>query len=212
MKIKVKLIQEIQIMIDKFSPYWKKACELINYTYPEDLDSWKCPENGTINISSPVMEKLSLGDVVCINSINYSYFFIFSMLSSAILDYTPLALLSTSKNVHVYQNRMLFYYLNGEFESDEKVIERLSAVAMEYGLSLIVITNASLLPKKRNGLTTLKVRQVRNRLILTPPEEVTVTVNREKQYRFHIDNDSRITAGLSIKGRNVLLVMKDERS
>lgn len=113
MKIKVKLIQEIQIMIDKFSPYWKKACELINYTYPEDLDSWKCPENVTINISSPVLEKLSLGDVVCINSINYSYFFIFSMLNSAILDYTPLALLSTSKNVHVYQNRMLFYYLNG---------------------------------------------------------------------------------------------------
>ena len=52
---------------------------------------------------------------------------------------------------------MLFYYLNGEFESDEKVIERLSAVAMEYGLSLIVITNASLLSKKRNGMTTLKV-------------------------------------------------------
>ena len=63
------------------------------------------------------------------------------------------------------KTRMLFYYLNGEFESDEKVIERLSAVAMEYGLSLIVITNASLLPKKRNGLTTLKVWPVRNRLI-----------------------------------------------
>lgn len=55
------------------------------------------------------------------------------------------------------KTRMLFYYLNGEFESDEKVIERLSAVAMEYGLSLIGITNASLLPKKRNGMTTLKV-------------------------------------------------------
>lgn len=83
---------------------------------------------------------------------------------------------------------------------------------MEYGLSLIVITNASLLPKKRNGLTTLKVLPVRNRLILAPPEEMTVTVNGEKQYRFHIENDSRITAGLSIKGRNVLLVIKDERS
>lgn len=51
MKIKVKLIKEIKIMIDKFSPYWKKACDLIDYTYPEDLDSWKYQENGTINIS-----------------------------------------------------------------------------------------------------------------------------------------------------------------
>ena len=100
-------------MIDRFSPHWKKACELIDYTYPEDLESWKCPDNGIIDIHSPVLDRLSPGDVVYMNGINYSYFFIFSMLNSAILDYTPLALLSTSKNVHVYQNRMLFYYLNG---------------------------------------------------------------------------------------------------
>ena len=50
----------------------------------------------------------------------------------------------------------------------------------------------------------------RNRLILAPPEEVTVTVNGEKQYRFHIDNDSRIIAGFSIRGRKVFLVRKEE--
>ena len=39
-----------------------------------------------------------------------------------------------------------------------------------------------------------------SRLILAPPEKVTVTVNGEKQYRFHIENDRRIIAGFSIRG------------
>lgn len=75
-------------------------------------------------------------------------------------------------------------------------------------MSLIVFTSS--LPKKMDGVTTLKVRPERNRLILAPPEEVTVTVNGEKQYRFHIENDSRIIAGFSIGGRKVFLVRKDE--
>ena len=79
-------------------------------------------------------------------------------------------------------------------------------VAVKYGLSLIVFTSS--LPGNLDGVTTLKVWPVRNRLILAPPEEVTVTVNGEKQYRFHIENDSRIIAGFSINGRKVLLLKK----
>ena len=60
-----------------------------------------------------------------------------------------------------------------------------------------------------DGVTTLKVWPERNRLILAPPEEVTVTVNGEKPYRFHIDNDSSIIAGFSIRGRKVLLLKKE---
>lgn len=255
-------------MIDRLSSYWKEACELIDYTYPEDLESWKCPDNGTIDISLPFLDKLPPGDVVYMNDINYSYMFLFSTLRPAILDYTPLVMLSCSEETHVFHNRMLFCFLSGEFESDEKMLDRLSAgsilskrlrakrfcemedeleilskkgyklvilsygagfpyldaeskekgysdhydalktVAVKYGLSLIVFTSA--LPKKMDGMTTLKVWPERNRLILAPPEEVTVTVNGEKQYRFHIDNDSRIIAGFSIRGRKVFLVRKEE--
>ena len=86
--------------------------------------------------------------------------------------------------------------------------EALKMVAVKYGLSLIIFTSS--LPKKMDGVTTLKVWPERNRLILAPPEEVTVTVNGEKQYRFHIDNDSSIIAGFSIRGWKVLLVRKEE--
>ena len=246
-------------MIDRFSPHWKEACELIDYTYPEDLESWKCPDDGSIDISLPVLDKLSPGDVVYMNNINYSYMFLFSMLRPAILDYTPLVMLSCNEESHTFQNRMLLSFLSGEFESDEKVTDRLSAgailskrlrakrfcevedelevlsskgfrvvilsydsgfpyfdaesrekgySAVKYGLSLIVFTSS--LPQKLNGVTTLKVWPERNRFILAPPEEVTVTVNGEKQYRFHIDNDSSIIAGFSIRGRKVLLVRKGE--
>ena len=255
-------------MIDRFSPHWKEACDLVDYTYPEDLESWKCPANGVVDIHSPVLDKLSPGDVICMNAINYSYFFLFCMLRPAILDYTPFVMLSCSEKAQEFQNRMLFSFLSGECESDEKLLGRLSAgsilskrlrtkrfcevedelevlsskgfkvvtlscgadfpyldaesrekgyadhydafgkVTAKYGLSLIVFT--STLPKKLDGVTTLKVWPARNRLILAPPEEVTVTVNGEKQYRFHIENDSRIVAGVSIGGRKVFLVRKDE--
>ena len=255
-------------MIDRFSPHWKEVCELIDYTYPEDLESWKCPDNGIVDIHSPVLDKLSPGDVVYMNAINYSYFFLFSMLRSAILDYTPFAMLSFSEEAREFQNRMLFSFLSGEYEADEKLLDRLSSgsilakrlrakrfcevedelevlsskgfkvvslsygtdfphldvesrdkgyvdhydafrkVALKYDMSLIVFTSS--LPKKMDGVTTLKVWPERNRLILAPPEEVTVTVNGEKQYRFHIENDSSIIAGFRIGGRNVLLIRKDE--
>lgn len=255
-------------MIDRFSPHWKKACELIDYTYPEDLDVWKCPKDGIIDIHSPVLDRLSPGDVVYTNAMNYSYFFLFSILRPAIQDYTPFAMLSCKEEGHEFQNRMLFTFLGGEYESDEDVVNRLSTgsilskrlrakrfcevedelevlsskgfklifisygtgfpyldaesrekgyldhydalkeVAVRYGLSLIVFTSS--LPKKTDGITTLKIWPERNRLILAPPEELTVTVNGEKQYRFHIENDSRIIAGFSIKGRKVFLVRKEE--
>lgn len=255
-------------MIDRLSSHWKEACELIDYTYPEDLESWKCPDDGSIDISLPVLDKLSPCDVVYMNGINYSYMFLFSMLRSAILDYTPLVMLSCNEESHIFQNRMLLSFLSGEFESDERIMDRLSAgailskrlrvkrfcevedelevlsskgfrvvilsydsgfpyldaesrekgylnhyealkmVAVKYGLSLIVFTSS--LPQKLNGVTTLKVWPERNRLILAPPEEVTVTVNGGKQYRFHIENDSSIIAGFSIRGRKVFLVRKDE--
>ena len=79
-------------MIDRLSSHWKEACELIDYTYPEDLESWKCPDGGSIDISLPVLDKLSPGDVVYMNDINYSYMFLFGMLRPAILDYTPLVM------------------------------------------------------------------------------------------------------------------------
>lgn len=255
-------------MIDRLSQYWKEACELIDYTYPEDLESWKCPNDGIIDIHSPVLERLSPGDVVYTNAMNYSYFFLFSILRPAIQDYTPFAMLSCKEECHEFQNRMLFTFLGGEYESDKEMLNRLSSGsilskrlrakrfcevedelevlsskgfkliflsygtdfpyldaeskekaytnhydalkknAMEYGLSLIVFTSS--LPKKTDGITTLKIWPERNRLILAPPEELTVTVNGEKQYRFHIENDSRIIAGFSIKGRTVLLTRKDE--
>ena len=249
-------------MIDRLSSHWKEACELIDYTYPEDLESWKCPDDGSIDISLPVLDKLSPGDVVYMNNINYSYMFLFSMLRPAILDYTSLVMLSCNEESHTFQNRMLLSFLSGEFESDERIMDRLSAgailskrlrakdelevlsskgfrvvilsydsgfpyldaesrekgylnhyealkmVAVKYGLSLIVFTSS--LPQKLNGVTTLKVWPERNRLILAPPEEVTVTVNGGKQYRFHIENDSSIIAGFSIRGRKVFLVRKDE--
>lgn len=254
-------------MIDRFSPHWKEACELMDYTYPEDLDSWKCPD-GTIDIHSPVLDRLSPGDVVCMNGINYSYFFLFSMLRPAMLDYTPFAMLSCTVEGHEFQNRMLIGFLSGEYESDEEVVNRLSTgsilskrlrakrfcefedelevlsskgyrliilsygadfpyldaesrekgytdhydalkkAAVKYGLFLIIF--ASSLPKKTDGMTTLRIWPERNRLILAPPEELTVTVNGEKQYRFHIKNDSRIIAGFSIRGRKVFLTRKDE--
>ena len=62
-------------MIDRFSARWKEACELIDYTYAEDLEGWACPDDGIIDIHSPVLDRLSPGDVVCMNAINYSYFF-----------------------------------------------------------------------------------------------------------------------------------------
>ena len=249
-------------MIDRFSPHWKEACELIDYTYPDELESWKCPNDGSIDISLPVLDKLSPCDVVYMNDINYSYMFLFSMLRPAILDYTPLVMLSCNEESHMLS------FLSGEFKSDEKVTDRLSAgailskrlrakrfcevedelevlsskgfrvvilsydsgfpyldaesrekgylnhyealkmVAVKYGLSLIIFTSS--LPKKMDGVTTLKVWPERNRLILAPPEEVTVTVNGGKQYRFHIENDSSIIAGFSIRGRKVFLVKKDD--
>ena len=254
-------------MIDRLSSHWKEACELIDYTYPDELESWKCPNDGSIDISLPVLDKLSPCDVVYMNGINYSYMFLFSMLRSAILDYTPLVMLSCNEESHIFQNRMLLSFLSGEFESDERIMDRLSAgailskrlrvkrfcevedelevlsskgfrvvilsydsgfpyldaesrekgylnhyealkmVAVKYGLSLIVFTSS--LPQKLNGVTTLKVWPERNRLILAPPEEVTVTVNGGKQYRFHIENDSSIIAGFSIRGRKVLLLKKE---
>ena len=255
-------------MIDRFSSHWKEACELIDYTYPEDLDSWVNSSNGIIDIASPVLDKIFPGDVIFINSLAYSYCFLFSMLRSAILDYTPLAMLSTFEEDHAYLNEMLFSFFDEELESDEKVIERLAArailskrirakrfcefedesatladkgyrtiiidaalprldaesiekgyvdrydalkkVAIKYGLSFIVITSTSRLPVKVDGITTLKVWPVRNRFLFAPPEELTVTVNGERQYRFHIENDSGIIAGFSIGGREVLLVRKDE--
>ena len=255
-------------MIDRFSPHWKEACDLVDYTYPEDLESWKCPANGVVDIHSPVLDKLSPGSVVYMNPINYSYFFLFCMLRPAILDYTPFVMLSCNEVAQEFQNRMLLGFLSGEYESDEKLLDRLSTgsilskrlrakrfcevedelevlsakgfkvvtlsygadfpyldaesrekgyadhydafgkVAANYGLSLIVFTSS--LPRNLDGVTTLKVWPVRNRLILAPPEEVTVTVNGEKQYSFHIENDSRIIAGFSIGGRKVFLVRKDE--
>ena len=102
-----------------------------------------------------------------------------------------------------------FPYLDAE--SREKgysnYYDALNMVAVKYGLSLIVFTSS--LPQKLNGVTTLKVWPERNRFILAPPEEVTVTVNGEKQYRFHIENDNRIIAGFSINGRKVLLLKKE---
>ena len=102
-----------------------------------------------------------------------------------------------------------FPYLDAE--SREKgysnYYDALKMVAVKYGLSLIIFTSS--LPKKMDGVTTLKVWPERNRLILAPPEEVTVTVNGEKQYRFHIENDNRIIAGFSINGRKVLLLKKE---
>ena len=255
-------------MIDRFSSHWKEACDLVDYIYPEDLESWKCPDNGIVDIHSPVLDKLSPGDVIYMNAINYSYFFLFCMLRPAILDYIPFAMLSCSNEAQDFQNRMLFSFLSGEYESDEKLLDRLSAgsilskrlrakrfcevedelealsskgfrvvtlsygadfpyfdaesrekgyvdhydafgkVAVKYGLSLIVFTSS--LPRNLDGVITLKVWPERNRLILAPPEEVTVTVNGEKQYRFHIENDNRIIAGFSIGGRKVFLVRKDE--
>ena len=110
-------------MIDRLSSHWKEACELIDYTYPEDLESWKCPDGGSIDISLPVLDKLSPGDVVYMNDINYSYMFLFSMLRPAILDYTPLVMLSCNEESHTFQNRMLLSFLSGEFKSNpvEKV-------------------------------------------------------------------------------------------
>lgn len=255
-------------MIDRFSPHWKEACDLVDYTFPEDLESWKSPANGVVDIHSPVLDKLSPGDVVYMNAINYSYFFLFCMLRPAILDYIPIVMLSCSEKAQEFQNRMLFSFLSGEYDSDEELLDKLSngsilskrlrtkrfcevedelevlsskgfkvvtlsygadfpyldaesrekgyadhydafgKVAAKYGLSLIVFTSS--LSRNLDGVTTLKVWPVRNRLILAPPEEVTVTVNGEKQYRFHIENDSRIIAGFSIGGRKVFLVRKDE--
>ena len=117
-------------MIDRLSSHWKEACELIDYTYPEDLESWKYPDDGSIDISLPVLDKLSPGDVVYMNNINYSYMFLFSMLRPAILDYTPLVMLSCNEESHIFQNRMLLSFLSGEFKSDEKVTDRLSAGAI----------------------------------------------------------------------------------
>lgn len=255
-------------MIDRFSPHWKEACDLVDYTYPEDLESWKCPNDGIIDIDSLVLNRILPGDVIYMLDFNYSYFFLFSLLRLAILDYTPFAMLSVREKSHEFQNRMLFTFLGGEYESDEEMLNRLSyrsilskrlrakrfcevddeievlsskgfkliflsygadfpyldaeskekgysdhydalkRVAVKYGLSLIVFTSS--FPKNLDGVTTLKVLPERNRLILAPPEEVTVTVNGEKQYRFHIENDSRIIAGFSIRGRKVFLVRKDE--
>lgn len=257
----------VPFMIDRFSASWKEACELIEYTYAEDLEGWACPDDGIIDIHSPVLDRLSPGDVVCMNAINYSYFLLFGMLRPAILDYTPFAMLSCNEKAQEFQNRMLFSFLSGEYESDEKLLDRLSTgsilskrlrakrlcevedelevlsakgfkvvtisygadfpyldaesrekgyadhydafgkVAVKYGLSLIVFTSS--LPRNLDGVTTLKVWPERNRLILAPPEAVTVTVNGGKQYRFHIENDSRIIAGFSIRGRKMFLVRKD---
>ena len=91
-------------MIDRLSSHWKEACELIDYTYPEDLESWKCPDDGSIDISLPVLDKLSPGDVVYMNNINYSYMFLFSMLRPAILDYTPLVMLSCNEQIGVFMD------------------------------------------------------------------------------------------------------------
>ncbi len=255
-------------MIDRLSSHWKEACELINYTYAEDLGSWVCPGGGIVNISTPFLDRILPGDVICMNSINYAYLFLFDMLRHAILDYLPLAMLSTTQAIYDFHNRMLFCFLNSEYERDEEVLERLSArailskrlrakrfcevedeleilsqkgyktiiltygtgfpyldaeslekgygdhydalkkVASKYGLSLIVF--ASHLARKIDGMTTIKVWPERNRLILAPPEEVTVTVNGEKQYRFHIENDSRLIAGFRFKGRQVILARKQE--
>ena len=90
-------------MIDRFSSHWKEACDLVDYTYPEDLESWKCPDNGIVDIHSPVLDKLSPGDVIYMNAINYSYFFLFCMLRPAILDYIPFAMLSCSNEAQDFQ-------------------------------------------------------------------------------------------------------------
>lgn len=254
-------------MIDGLSSHWKKACELVDYTYPEDLEDWVCPDDGSISISSSVLDSLSPGDVIGMNGTNYSYQFLFSLLRNALLDYTPFAMLSFSEEAREFQNRMLFSFLCAERGSDEDVLDFLSVgsilskrlrakrfcefedelallsskgyrlvafsygpsfpyldaeskekgywdqydalkkVAMTYGLSLIVFS--SFHERKIAGIRTLTVTPERNRLILAPPEEVTVIVDGEERYRFHIDDGSRIRACFRIKGRDVILSRRD---
>ena len=60
-------------MLDRFSPPWKDV------------------------IFFPLLERISLGDIICMNGINYSYLFPFNLFRTEILDYIPFAMLSCNE-------------------------------------------------------------------------------------------------------------------
>ena len=67
-------------MIDEFSPLWHEASALIDYTYAEDLDTWKSSGADGLEINSPVLDKLNPGDIVYVNSNVFSFLFVFDLL------------------------------------------------------------------------------------------------------------------------------------
>ena len=111
-------------MIDEFSPLWHEASALIDYTYAEDLDTWKTCSADGIEINSPVLERLRSGDIVYVNSNVFSFLFVFDLLRKPMHEYSPLVFLSTSEKVREYINSILFTSFDC---SDEQLLDRLSS-------------------------------------------------------------------------------------
>lgn len=114
-------------MMDSFSPLWAEASAIIDYTYPEDLSIWKNDYSEGTLINSPVLNRLRPGDVVYINNNVFSFMYAFELLRLPIQNYVPLALLSTSEYMKEYLNNLLFDLLEADYDSEEKLIERLSS-------------------------------------------------------------------------------------
>ena len=58
---------------------------------------------GKTYIFFPLLERISHGDVICMNGINYSYLFPFNLFRSEILDYIPFAMLSCNEEPHIFK-------------------------------------------------------------------------------------------------------------
>ena len=113
--------------MDRYSHSWAEASSIIDYAYPEDLCRWNNDYKDGIAVDSPVLDRLRPGDVVYISNDLFSFMYAFEILRLPIRNYDPIALLSTSEDMKERLNDLLFTVLEEDFDSDEKILERLSS-------------------------------------------------------------------------------------
>ena len=113
--------------MDRYSHSWAEASSIIDYAYPEDLCRWNNDYKEGIAVDSPVLDRLRPGDAVYISNDPFSFMYAFEILRLPIRNYAPIALLSMSEDMKERLNDLLFSLLEEDFDSDEKIVERLSS-------------------------------------------------------------------------------------
>ncbi len=84
-------------MAKSYEAFAAEVSRRLEYTYPEDLPIWKNNGNDVIHVGSPVIENINKGDVIFINQRMFGRLFLLDMLRAPMMDYIPVAFLSSSK-------------------------------------------------------------------------------------------------------------------